>query len=428
MNEPSKPAYPSTFRLRQSFPKHRVDDIAAEVRSQLARLTAGDRVKPGASVAISAGSRGIANIRDILKVAVDHLRGVGALPFLVPAMGSHGGGTAEGQRGVLATYGITEEYCGCPIRATMDTAVVCQAPEGFPVHFDRYAFEADHTLVVGRVKPHTRFLGDIQSGLMKMMLIGLGKHEGAKIYHRAFYEYDFGRIVRSVSDKVLRNCKILGGLAIVENGYEETAKLEAVLPEEFVAREKELLELATRWMPKLPFSPVDILLIDTIGKNFSGTGMDTNVVGRKHSDHAAAPGEFPNVRNIVIRDLHDKSYGNATGIGMSEYCLARVVRKTDSKITATNCQTGEHITAAMIPVHFETDREVLDVVQTTVGLIEPKDVRLMWIANTLDLAEVECSAAFLDEARMRDDLQILTDVRPLPLDASGMLPGWDDYR
>ena len=197
-------------------------------------------------MAITAGSRGIVNIRVVLTAVVAHLTRLGARPFLVPAMGSHGGGTPAGQLEVLASYGVTEENCGCPIKASMETVVICQTPEGFPVHFDRHAYQADHVLVCGRVKPHTDFTGDIQSGLMKMMLIGLGKHEGAKVYHRAIHDYSFPQIVRSVGQRVLAQCKIVAGLAIVENGYDETAQITAVRPEELEGRERELLALATR--------------------------------------------------------------------------------------------------------------------------------------------------------------------------------------
>ena len=205
-------------------------------------------------MAVTAGSRGIANIGIILRETVRHLQRLGAEPFIVPAMGSHGGGTAEGQRRILTSYGITESYCGCPIRSSMETVIVCQAAEGFPVHFDRYAAEADHVLVCGRVKPHTRFVGDIESGLMKMLLIGLGKHAGALVYHQAIQDYSFGQIVRSVAREVLQRCRILAGLAIVENAYDETAQIAVVAPEDFESRERELLQQARACLPRLPFS------------------------------------------------------------------------------------------------------------------------------------------------------------------------------
>jgi len=415
------PNHPLMFRVRQTFERPRVADIPGEVDAQLARLTLSKTIQPGQSVAITAGSRGIANIHLIVKAIVDHVKGLGAEPFIVPAMGSHGGGTAEGQRKIVEGYGITESFCGCPIRASMETVVVCDAAEGFPVHFDKHAFEADHVVVCGRVKPHTGFTGDIESGLMKMMLIGLGKHAGATVYHRAIKDNSFGQIVRSVAREVLSRCRIAAGLAIIENGYDETAQIAAVAPHEFEAREKELLVQAKQWMPRLPFQAADLLLIDQIGKNISGTGMDTNIVGRKFLDHVAHEKEFPKIRYIAIRGLTDETHGNATGIGLAEFALTRAIDSVDQQITLTNCLTGGHPTAAMTPVHFATDRELLDRVLPQVGLTEPENAKILWIQNTLELAEVECSAAFLPEVAGRADLELLTDPRPFEIDATGNL-------
>jgi hypothetical protein len=414
--------YPPMFRLAQRFEAPRVDDIPGTVQRELSRLALGSKIRPGQSVAVTAGSRGIANINVIIKATVDHLKQLKAEPFVVPAMGSHGGGTAQGQRGVLAGYGITEEFLGCPIRATMETVIVCQTKEGFPVHFDRFAYEADHVLVCGRIKPHTNFVGDIESGLMKMMLIGLGKHAGAKIYHRAILDYNFGQIVRAVAGQVLEKCRIVAGLGIVENGYDQTALIAAVAPGEIEAREKELLVLAKQWMPRLPFEDVDLLVIEEIGKNISGAGLDTNVVGRKHAGTPEGVNERPRVRRIMIRGLTEATHGNACGIGLAEFCTTRTVRQVDSKITYINCITGGHPDGAKIPIHFDTDREVIDAALSTIGLTEPAEAKILWIANTLHLAQVECSANYLKEAQSRPDLEILTDLRELPLDKSGNLP------
>jgi hypothetical protein len=416
--------YPLIFRVRQTFqgPTLPLEQIPSTVDAELSRLNLAQRIKPGQGIAITAGSRGVANIALIIKAAVDHLKGLGAAPFIVPAMGSHGGGTAEGQRELIEGYGVTEAYCGCPIRASMETVVVCQAAEGFPVHFDKQAFGADHVLVVGRVKPHTNFVGDIESGLMKMMLIGLGKHEGAKIYHRAILNYSFGQIVRSVAREVLAKCRIVAGIGIVENAYDKTAKIQAVAPHEFEEREKELLVLAKEWIPRLPFKTCDVLLLDQIGKNISGSGMDTNVVGRKFNDHVAAEHEWPKVKRIIVRDLTEPTHGNACGIGMAEFCRTRVVEKMDARITRINCLTGGHPTAAMVPLDYASDRECLDAALPTIGLTEPPNAKLLWAHTTLEVAEVECSVAYLQEARERSDLEIIRDPRPLAFDAAGNLP------
>ncbi len=414
--------YPEIFRIRQKFDRPVIEDIAGEVESQLARLNLGGSIQPGQSVAISAGSRGIANIHIIIKSIVDHLKGLGAEPFIVPAMGSHGGATAQGQQGIVEGYGITEAFCGCPIRSSMETVIVCDAQEGFPVHFDKNAYGADHVLVCGRVKPHTSYVGDIESGLMKMMLIGLGKYEGAKTYHRAIKDFSFAQIIRSVAREVLAKCRIVAGLAVVENGYDETAKIQAVAPDEFEEREKELLVLAKQWMPRLPFKQADLLMVDKIGKNISGSGMDSNVVGRKYLDHRAGEEEWPKIRTIFLRGLTEETHGNATGIGMAEFALTRAVDAMDVAVTRRNCITGGSPTAAMVPLHYASDREVLEVTLPEMGLTAISDTRLMWIHNTLEVSELECSRAYLDEARESNEIEILTDPRPLPLDKNGNLP------
>lgn len=416
------PDYPEIFRVRQNFERPLVQDIPGTVDAELSRLALAKKVQPGQTVAITAGSRGVANIKVIIKAIVDHFKGLGAKPFIVPAMGSHGGGTPEGQRQIIEDYGITEEYCQCPIKASMETIIVCNAAEGFPVHFDKYASEADHVMVVGRVKPHTNFVGDIESGLMKMMLIGLGKHNGARIYHRAIKDYKFGQIVRSVGREVLAKCNVIAGLGIVENAYDETAKIKAVAPAEFEDREKELLVLAKQWMPKLPFDEADVLMVDKIGKNISGTGLDTNVVGRKFGWHMPGPGETPRVRILTMRGLTEETHGNGTGIGNVEFALTRAINQVDLKITRINCLTGGEAAGAAIPIHYETDREVLDAAFPLCGLVDPADVKLMWIQDTLHVAELECSVAYLNEAREREDLEVIVEPRPMPLDASGMLP------
>lgn len=416
------PDYPDIFRIRQSFERPLVTDIPAEVESELAKLALKGSIQPGDTVAITAGSRGIANIHLIIKAIVDHFKGLGAKPFIVPAMGSHGGGTAEAQRGIIEGYGITEEFCGCPIKASMETIIVCDAAEGFPVHFDKHASEADHVVVCGRVKPHTNFFGDIQSGLMKMMLIGLGKHNGARIYHRAIKDFPFGQIVRSVGKEVLAKCNVIAGVGIVENAYDETAKIQAVAPHDFEEREKELLVFAKQWLPRLPFDKCDVLLVDQIGKNISGTGLDTNVVGRKDGWHLPGANETPKVRLIGIRGLTEETHGNGCGIGNVEFALTRAVEQTNLEITRINCLTGGEAAGAAIPINYPTDREVLNSALPLIGLTAPSDAKLMWIQDTLHVSEMECSVAYLEEARQRDDLEIIVEPRPLPLDNNGMLP------
>ena len=413
---------PKVFKVRQHFQAVECEDVAMEVEVQLTRLALGQKIKPGDTVAISAGSRGIANMHIAIRGIVQHIQALGGAPFVVPAMGSHGGGTAEGQRAIIEGYGMSEQFLGCPIKASMETHIVCQAAEGFPVHFDKHAWEADHVVVCNRVKPHTNFAGDIESGLMKMMLIGLGKHNGAKIYHRAINDYSFGQIVRSVAKEVLDKCGVVAGLALVENQFDHTALVEAVAPEKFEEREKELLILAKKYMPSLPFEEVQFLAIDEMGKDISGSGMDTNVIGRKYNDHRATGDETPRVKYIAMRGLTPVTHGNATGLGMAEFCRSRVAREVDHKITRINCITGGHITAAMSPLDYETDAEIFDVISQSVGLTEPQDIRFVWIRNTLNVAEFVCSEAYLDQVQAREDLEQLSDLQELPFDDAGNLP------
>jgi hypothetical protein len=414
-------SFPKMLRVRQTFDGPRVDDIPGTVPAELSKLNLGMKVQAGDSIAITAGSRGIANIATITRAIVDYCHSIGGKPFIVPAMGSHGGGTAEGQAAILAGYGITEASMGCPVRASMETVVVDSLAQGVPVHFDKLASEADHVIVAGRVKPHTGFVGEIESGLHKMMLIGLGKHEGAKIYHRAIMDYSWMEIVEAVAGAVLKKCKVLCGVGVVENAYDETALIEAVRPEEFGARERMLLQLARQWMPRLPFKKVDLLIVDEIGKNISGSGMDTNVVGRKYNDHRATERDEYKVKTIFVRGLTHETHGNACGIGMCELTNQRTVDAVDRKITAINAITGGHCPIAMIPIAFDTDLEVLEQALTTVGLVSPENARIVQIPNTLHLKEVLVSEVHRAEIEARPDLEIIEGPDEMAFDAGNNL-------
>lgn len=412
---------PLMSRVRQSFESIRVDDIAGETRRQLEALDLGKRIRSGETVAITVGSRGIANIATITRAIVDHVRSLGGVPFIVPAMGSHGGATAEGQQALIAGYGVTAAAMGCEIRSSMETVIVDTTPQGIPVHFDKHAAAADHVIVSGRVKPHTGFVGEIESGLHKMMLIGLGKHAGAFVYHRAIKDFSFGEIIRAVADSVLRKCRVAAGVAILENASDETAVIEAVPPGKFFERESALLRQARTFLPKLPVADVDLLIVDEIGKNISGTGMDTNVVGRKYNDHAATDQDDARCRRIFVRSLTAATKGNACGLGMAEFTNRRTVAQVDEAYTKVNCITAGHPTAGMIPLVYETDREAISDALQTIGLTEPEDARVVQITNTLHLHDVLVSRACLPELRGRADIQILDEPEPMHFDADGNL-------
>lgn len=414
-------ALPELHWVRQPLDGPAVTDPGARTHEALSALGLGDRVTRGQSVAVTVGSRGIANLDVIVRSTVRHLRGLGLEPFIVPAMGSHGGATADGQAAVLAVYGVTEERVGAPVRSQMDVVELCRSRLGFPVHLDRLAAEADHIVVVNRIKPHTRFEGPVESGLVKMLLIGLGKHAGASTYHRAEADHGWSAIVDAVTPEVLSRVSVLAGVAIVENGADETAHIEALDSEQLLSGEPVLLERARALLPTVPFDDVDILLVDRIGKDISGSGFDTNAVGRKPAFHEVTPGLTPRVRTIVVRGLTSATHGNAMGIGLAELCRTRVVDEMDRDATWVNAVTSGDIAAGMLPLHYETDLELLRACSSRNGLRDLATARLCWIRDTLDLGTVGCSGALLDEARRRG-LEMLDGPVPLPLDAAGNLP------
>lgn len=418
---------PQIFFVRQDRRGPTVDDPAARTAEALAALDLDSQTTRGQTVALGVGSRGIANLASIVTATVAHLKGLGLEPFVVPAMGSHGGANAAGQTEVLAGYGVTEAAVGCPVRAQMETVELWTAEpvpgQGkFAVHFDALAAAADHVVVVNRVKPHTVFEGSVESGLAKMLLIGLGKRTGAETYHRAIFDHEWPRIVEAVTPAVLDRVSVLAGVAIIENADDETARIEAIAGTDFLTREPELLSQAKELLPRLPFDELDIVLIDQIGKDISGAGWDTNTLGRKGSLHEAEPHQRPRVRSIVVRGLTPGTHGNAMGVGLAELCRTRVLDEMDRDATWMNALTSGDIPAGMAPIHFPTDRQLLDACATRTGLRTFTEARVCWIRNTLDLGVVACSTAFLDEARQRADLAVLGDPMPLPLDADGNLP------
>jgi hypothetical protein len=394
-----------------------VADIPRSVAETLERT--GLRIQRGDAVAVGAGSRGIANIAVIVGAAVRYLRDLGARPFVFPAMGSHGGGTPEGQLSVLEHYGITEATMGCPLRATMDVVQVGEAL-GLPVWLDRHAAEADWIGLVNRIKPHTDFKGSIESGLFKMMTIGLGKHRGAIQYHRANIRHGYETVITSVGREMLSRARIGFGLGIVENGYDETGHVEAFTAEELEAGERRLLKEAREWMARLPLSPFDVLVVEEIGKNISGSGMDTNVIGRPSNPHEPFPAD-PKILWIVALDLTDESYGNATGIGNADFTTRRLVDKIDMKPTLINCITACTPNAAKVPATYETDREAIETALSCIGLTPPEQARVIRIKNTLMLGEIEVSEALMPEVARRGDLTALSAPTPLPFDVAGRL-------
>jgi hypothetical protein len=414
--------YPKLVRLRQHFERPRVDDIAGAVRASLEKLDLGRTIKPGHTVALTAGSRGIANIPLVLRTTAEFLKGLGAKPYLVPAMGSHGGGTAEGQRKVIESYGITEAYVGAPIKASMDVIALGESDLGHPVVLDKYASEADHIGVVARIKPHTSYHGPIESGLCKMMMIGLGKHIGALAYHRILLDEPYDTVVRGVARTMLAKAPIAFGVGLVENAYDETAIVDAMLPGDFITREEALLVKARAWLPQLPLREAELLIIDEIGKEVSGSGMDTNVVGRKRAFRSGAPDNQPNMRFIFVRGLSAHTHGNATGIGLADFTTTRLVRSMNYKATIINCLTAGYPDGANLPVHMDTDREIVETALRIIGMRPPEKARIMHIRNTLKVEEVEVSEPCLAEPRGAVEFKVLGPAKPISYDAEGNLP------
>ena len=408
---------PKMLRVRQSFPRPRVADIPRAVAETLGR--AGLQIRRGDTVAVGAGSRGVANVDVIVGAAVRWLQDMGARPFVFPAMGSHGGGTAEGQLDVLAHYGITESTMGCPVRATMDVVQVGEAL-GMPVWLDRHAAEADAIGIVNRVKPHTDFKGEIESGLFKMMAIGLGKYRGAVQYHRMNVTHSYEKVITAVGREMLAKARVGFGLAVLENGYDETAHLEVFRPGELEAGERRLLKQAREWMMRLPFRTIDVLVVEEMGKNISGSGMDTNVIGRPSNPHEPFPTD-QKILWVVVLDLTDLSYGNAVGIGNADFTTRRLVDKIDMKPTLINAITACAPGGAKVPATLDTDREAIDTALACIGLTPPDRARIVRIKNTLKLGEVEVSEAYADEVRRRPDLEVLGEPAPLRFDAAGQL-------
>ena len=334
-------------------------------------------------------------------------------------MGSHGGGTADGQLSVLEHYGITEATMGCPIRATMEVVQVGESL-GLPVWLDAYAAEATWIGVVNRVKLHTDFKGSIESGLFKMMTIGLGKWKGAVQYHRANVNHGYETVITAVGREMLSKARIGFGLGIVENGHDETAHVEAFSPEALESGERRLLKNAREWMARLPFSPIDVLIVEEMGKNISGAGMDTNVIGRPSNPHEPFPAD-PKILWIVALDLTEDSYGNAVGIGNADFTTRRLVEKIDMKPTLINAITACAPNGAKIPPTYDTEREAIETALSCIGLTPPERARVIRVKNTLMLGEIEVSEAFSPDLAKRPDLTPLGEPVPLTFDAAGQL-------
>jgi hypothetical protein len=411
---------PRVLLVRQNFPSRRIPDVAAEVQRQLQASGFAARLKPGASVAIGVGSRGIAHIATIARATAEFWKSQGMRPFIFPAMGSHGAATAEGQADVLAHYGIIEATMGCPVRSALEVVALGRTPQGIQTYMDRNAYESDGVMLCGRVKWHTDFAGKIESGLFKMIAIGLGKFAGAQHYHTYAYKLGLENTIRAIGRTVLASGKVLGGLAILEDAHHDTAKLEAVPADGMEAREEELLALAKSWMGRIPMD-LDVLIVDEIGKNISGAGMDTKVVNRSVlGDYNPWP-DTPRIERVFVRDLSDLTYNNAVGIGMADVTTDRLVDRIDWKPTRVNSLTASTPSAIRTPIHYPTDRECLEAILPTVGKFDCREVTIGWIRNTLELAQMALSENLRARIERNPALEIVSAALDIEFDSGGNL-------
>lgn len=404
--------YPRLALIKQHFSTNSIKEPVATIISELSKLNLAERILPGQSVALTAGSRGIANINTVYSVVVKALRAIGAKPFFVPSMGSHGGATAEGQLKLLAGYGVTEENIGAPIKASMEVVELGKSELGLPVYFDKLAFEADHVVVINRVKPHTDFKAPVESGIIKMMTIGLGKQKGAEQYHNAVLEHGYYPILMAHAGLIMEKAPISIGISLVENQLDETEIIKAVWREDIKETEVELQAISKTLLPRIPFKEIDLLIVDEMGKDISGTCMDQNVIARTVIRVGTAPTE-PKIRRIFVRDLTEKSQGMATGIGNADFTTSRLVSKIDRMATYMNCLSACEPEMAAIPPYYDTDREILDRALATIGLVESKNAKIVHIRNTLDLAHMRISEALLPEAAKMRNIEVIRGLEPI---------------
>jgi hypothetical protein len=383
---------PRFVQVEQRFPDRSISDIPARIKEELSQADFVSKLRPGARLAIGVGSRGISNINGIVKAVVEFWKERGVQPFLFPAMGSHGAATAEGQADVLAHYGIHEATMGVPVISSLDVVPLGETPEGIPTFMDKQAYESDAVFLIGRVKWHTDFAGAIESGLFKMMAIGLGKFSGAQRYHTYGYKLGLEKVIRSVGTQVLASKKVIGGLAIQEGAHHETAGLVAVSATQGAAamlkREEELLREVKSWMAKLPAPEIDVLIVDEIGKNISGAGMDTKVVNRSVNGEYNPWPNTPKVHRIYLRGLSSNTYHNGVGLGMGDVVHDRLVADVDWVPTQINSLTASTPAAIRTPIHFASDLECLSRISPTVGKSDLRDVTYCRIVNTLELVRL----------------------------------------
>ena len=408
---------PKMVKVRQKLNNEALEDIPGEIRKQISQEKIAAAIKPGMSVAVTCGSRGIANIALIIRETVTLLKEMGAKPFVFPAMGSHGGGSAEGQRAMIEGFGVTEEYIGCPIKATMEVVRIASLDDGRPVYIDKYASEADGIIIVGRVKAHTAFRGTYESGMLKMLAIGVAKHQGAEACHSQGFR-KMAENVPAYGNAILNNASILFGLAIIENAHDDTNRIIALTKDEIPEAEPVLLDEAKAKMAKIFFEEIDIMIVDELGKNHSGDGMDPNITGSYSTAFATGP---PNVDQYVVLDLFEETHGNSLGVGMAHYTTKKVFDHADFDTAYPNALTARVVLGVRMPMVLNTEKLAIQAavyVATGNGAENPRVLR---IKNSSHVDEIWISEAMVEEARRNPDVEIIGDPAPFDFDTDGKL-------
>lgn len=405
--------------IEQTFPEQRINHLNASLLETFSTFADSPINLSGMRIAVAVGSRGISRIDEILRHLINFLKSKGSDPFIVPAMGSHGGATEEGQRQVLESYGISSQSMGVEVVSSLTVKDLGKTKTGVPVKIDRQAWNSDGIILVNRIKPHTDFKGALGSGLMKMIAVGLGNLEGAGDFHSAIRNFSHEEVITSKASLVLASGKILGGLAIVENASHELARVEAILGERIEEREKVLFRESAELMPALPVETLDLLIIDQIGKDISGAGMDPNVTGRWFRLNSRWQ-EKPEIGRILVRDLSKKTKGNGLGIGLSDFCTLRTVEKMDLSTTYANAITSQNTVTAQIPLYFDSDREMLEAAVKSLGAsIDPSRLRLIRIRDTLHLNPFWASESLVEDLKISPRVTKVSKAQPLSFDRAG---------
>lgn len=408
---------PRMVKIRQSFSAEELSDVVDAVKSELIKVQKLELIKPGMNIAIAVGSRGVAEISTITRVVVEAIKCQGGKPFIVPSMGSHGGATAAGQIEVLANLNVTEETAGCPIRSSMEVVQIGRLDNGLPVYIDKEASQADGIVVINRVKPHTAFRGSVESGICKMITIGLGKQKGAESCHAYSFKY-MGENILAMTQMVLDKMPVLFAVASVENAYDKVAKIKVIPAKDIIENDKQLLAEAKANMPRIYFDQIDVLIIDRIGKNISGDGMDPNITGRYPTPYASGG---PEVAKMVVLDLTDETHGNANGMGTADFATRKLANKVDFKMTYANGLTSTVVGPTHMPTILDTDCDAIKAGIKTCNALDLKKAKVVRIKDTLHLGEIWISEELLSEAKNNPNIEILSNPAAMKFDDKGNL-------